>query len=294
MFNLHFIFKPSTSAIGMAPGRLGQSSMNGRAAGAQRSGSLLTRRLAVGVTVLATLSLGGCARYPAMSQGSTPSLLLVTMQLRGQINPSYYYFVAIQASPTNQAQDAHPEEGPFAVVQANQGTNGWGNGWGAGKITDYVVFHNNQATQFTVNCANLATCPANVAAGGQALGPPFSTFVSNTGGTGGANSLVVAVDLSKLGLNGTAAGTSTTGVAPIPGGVVVNTITTDHLETIVTNPPKPVDSLDQGGMLPPLVDTHQSKIVNITPPGTVLFPNANVISDDLALTGVQLEVRLPQ
>ncbi|MDQ2731951.1 MAG: hypothetical protein M3Y56_09850 [Armatimonadota bacterium] len=256
--------------------------------------ALLTRCCAVSVVAVVTCSLGGCARYPATVQGTTPSLLLVTMQLRGQINPAYYYFVALQASPTTSAQDAHPESGPFAIVQADQGVSGWGNGWGAGKITDYVLFHNNQATQFTVNCSNLSACPANVAAGGQAIGPPFSTFVSSGGGTGGANSLVVAVDLSKLGLNGTAAGTSTTGARPIPGGVVVNTITTDHLETVVTNPPKPVDSLDQGGMLPPLVDTHQSKIINITPPGGVLFPNSSVITDDLQLTQVTLEVRLPQ
>ncbi|HET6386377.1 MAG TPA: hypothetical protein VFJ58_23545 [Armatimonadota bacterium] len=225
----------------------------------------------------------GCARYPATVAAGTKALLFVTLQVQGQINPSYYYFVALQASPTTNAQDAHPELGPFAIVQANSGVSGWGNGWGTGIITDYVEYHAGQASEYSIDTSNPATTPAAVAAGGVFIGPPFSTSLSGSG-----NALTVAVPLANLGLNGM---TGSTATRALPGGVVVNVITTDHIENNPNAPPKPVDSLDQGSL--PLLDLHQSKVVDLTPTGNVLFPNPNVNSADLQLTRVELEVRLP-
>ena len=249
--------------------------------GARRPPGIMIGFLIAAVVVW-VFSLPGCARYPAGVLGQTNSYLFVTMTVQGQINPNYYYILAMQASPTSSAQDAHPENGPFAIVQVNQGVTGWGNGWVAGLITDYVMFHGGQALQYSVNCSVLANCPANVATGGVPLGPPFLAQVSQDG-----HSLLIGVQLTTLGLNGA----TTNPTETVPGGVVVNTITTDHLESVVTVQSKPVDSLDQGG-LPPLIDLHQSKVVTIPAPGIVLFPSPTVTTADLQLTQDQVEVRL--
>jgi hypothetical protein len=215
----------------------------------------------------------------------------VTANFQGQVNPQYYYYVALQASPTQNAQDAHPENGPFAIVQANSGQNGWGNGWGTGVITDYVLYHSGQAIQYSYACsaAQTAGCPAAIAAPGLPIGPPFQASVSGTG-----QSLVVAIDLSTLGLGGVLPSVPST---TIPGGVVVNVIVKDHIEQVINNPSPAVDSLDVAlAQSPPLLDLHQSKIVSLpvtVPPSHVLFPSGSVVVPDLEITGVSIEVRLP-
>jgi hypothetical protein len=54
--------------------------------------------------------------------------LIVQVTVRGQVNPSRFYFVAFNAT-----DDTNTTQGPQPVVSCP-----WGNGWGAGAITHYV------------------------------------------------------------------------------------------------------------------------------------------------------------
>jgi hypothetical protein len=262
----------------------------------------------VGIAMLCAPFFSGCARYPTGVLSSAPALLITSVQVAGNINPSYYYFIALQASQNSAGVqdsnylDANLALGPFAVFQVDPNTGSWGNGWGTGKITDYVEYHNGQAEQYSVNCAVLANCPAAVAAGGFPVGPPFSVSVPSPG------LLVVSIALDTLGLNGAVINgppttTTTTGVGsvnptptsptyPTPGGVVVDVITTDSVGSIQGVTSKPVDSLDLNNDLTQL-NLSQSKTININTPGPVLHPNPSDTTNDLLITAVQLQVQLP-
>lgn len=54
------------------------------------------------------------------------------MTVAGEINPNYYYYVAFDTSGT-------VTPGPIPVVAVP-----WGNGWGTGNISNYVIYHTGQ------------------------------------------------------------------------------------------------------------------------------------------------------
>ena len=73
----------------------------------------------------------GCAKFPSTLNAGTGAQLVVTMTVAGQINPSFYYFVAF-----NTSNDATGATGPVPVVAAP-----WGNGFIAGSATHFVEYH---------------------------------------------------------------------------------------------------------------------------------------------------------
>ncbi|HOP79159.1 MAG TPA: hypothetical protein PLZ21_01200 [Armatimonadota bacterium] len=74
----------------------------------------------------------GCARSPEDATPTTGTRLIFTMTVAGQINPNYHYYVAIDTSGTT-------TPGPLPVVGPP-----WGNGWGTGNLTHYVVHDSSQ------------------------------------------------------------------------------------------------------------------------------------------------------
>jgi hypothetical protein len=79
---------------------------------------------------LALLAAQGCARVPDEVTGDqVRRRLTVSFSVAGQVNPQYFYFIAIDA-------DGNPSSGPVPVVTAP-----FGNGWVTGSVTHYVEFH---------------------------------------------------------------------------------------------------------------------------------------------------------
>jgi hypothetical protein len=78
--------------------------------------------------LLAVLT-AGCARFPTGLVPLSGKRIIVTMTVAGEIDPSYYYYVAFDTSGTS-------TPGPVPIVGKP-----WGNGWGTGKITHYVIFN---------------------------------------------------------------------------------------------------------------------------------------------------------
>lgn len=72
----------------------------------------------------------GCARVPDEAAGPlVRRTLTVDFTVAGRINPLYYYYIALDTG-------GNPVEGPVPVVAFP-----WGNGWGTGKITHFVLYH---------------------------------------------------------------------------------------------------------------------------------------------------------
>ncbi|MBI3945537.1 MAG: hypothetical protein HY321_06445 [Armatimonadetes bacterium] len=92
--------------------------------------ALRAPRPALAALALLPLLLPGCARTPeAIGAPQARRRLTVSFTVAGRINPSYYYFIAIDTT-------GDPSEGPRPVVSSP-----WGNGWGTGRITHYVQYH---------------------------------------------------------------------------------------------------------------------------------------------------------
>lgn len=81
----------------------------------------------------------GCAKAPGGSNGAISPVsgpqLLVTMTVRGTINPSYYYFVLFNVN-NQRGPGGTSVTGPVPVVAPP-----YGNGFAAGAFTNYVQYH---------------------------------------------------------------------------------------------------------------------------------------------------------
>ncbi len=93
-------------------------------------------RLASFVPILLSLSLlAGCAQWPVDGGSSNyPNRLLkITVEFADPINPSYYYFMCFDTDGDRETGPLPIPTGPF-----------WGNGWGTGVISAYVMYHSGQ------------------------------------------------------------------------------------------------------------------------------------------------------
>ncbi|HEX2999918.1 MAG TPA: hypothetical protein VHR86_06755 [Armatimonadota bacterium] len=162
--------------------------------------------------VLALLPLlAGCARVPALAPvEQIKHRLTVDFTVAGHINPLYYYFIAIDAQ-------GDPSLGPLPVVSSP-----WGNGWGTGNITHYVLYHQGV---FTVNQVRANT---NLLLSDQ-IGIPFETNQPE-----GGNLMHVVLDLDTIATNLTR--------------INLNLITTDHIDVEPNyQSTKPYDALGMTG-----------------------------------------------
>src|SRR5258708_5426209 len=75
----------------------------------------------------------GCARTPPGAVGAPPRQLILTLTVAGVIAPEDFYYLAMDFS-------GDESKGPLPIVGPP-----WGNGWGTGSITHYVLIHGNQA-----------------------------------------------------------------------------------------------------------------------------------------------------
>src|SRR5947208_4541191 len=91
-----------------------------------------------GLAAFLFLAVAGCAQTPAGVTGPPPRQLLLTETVAGVIAPEDFYYMAMDFS-------GDPAKGPVPVIGSP-----WGNGWGAGSITHYVLIHGNQAQVFRI------------------------------------------------------------------------------------------------------------------------------------------------
>lgn len=99
-------------------------------------GGLIVSRLASFAPILLSLSLlAGCAQWPVDGGSSNyPNRLLkITVEFADPINPSYYYFMCFDTDGDRETGPLPIPTGPF-----------WGNGWGTGVISAYVMYHSGQ------------------------------------------------------------------------------------------------------------------------------------------------------
>jgi hypothetical protein len=88
------------------------------------------------VSLLAALMAAGCARTPAGAVRAPARQLVLELTVAGRIQSNLQYYLALDL-------DADPNTGPLPVVGPP-----WGNGWGTGMITHYVVIRGGQALVF--------------------------------------------------------------------------------------------------------------------------------------------------
>lgn len=162
----------------------------------------------------------GCARFPANVTPVSGKRLIITMTVAGEINSNYYYYAAFDTSGT-----AAP--GPLPVVGRP-----WGNGWGTGNITDYMLYD-----QFQPQGYGLYRIPT----GTQLLGKEYNGIpISFITPPNGANKLQFTISLDQL-------ATSTLPVENI-NQININFITTDVILLDDNYPgPKYYDGLGELG-----------------------------------------------
>jgi hypothetical protein len=130
-------------------------------------------------TALQAAFAAGCAKFPENTVPITGKRVIVTMTVAGQINPNYHYYVAFDTSGT-------PSPGPLPVVGPP-----WGNGWGTGNITNYVVYDQLQPQG---GYAVFQITPNTNLLGSVYIGPPISSVLPPTG----SNKLQFTIDTSQL------------------------------------------------------------------------------------------------
>jgi hypothetical protein len=131
------------------------------------------------IAALISLLVSGCARYPTSPSHITGKRLVITLTVAGEINPNYFYFVAFDIS-------GQPTPGPLPVIGAP-----WGNGWGTGAISSYVVYNQLQP-QGGYGLYQIP--PGTNLLGKVYLGPPLSSVTPPAG----SNKLQFTIDLGQL------------------------------------------------------------------------------------------------
>lgn len=203
---------------------------------------------------------GGCARTPAGAGINVRNRLIVRVEVQGRVDPSHYYFVAFNATT-----EQNTTQGPLPVVASP-----WGNGWGAGRITHYVLVELGQYRAFrfpvTDNPARDLISPV----------PANDLLVSYENITPESRTFSFALDLDKL---QTPAGTPATALN-------VNIIATNLLPLSTQNsaPDKLVDALGQRAgnnfITIPIIQSQiiqNNRTVNPERPDDVDEPNLDIV-----------------
>lgn len=214
-------------------------------------------RISLIICVFSLIALvSGCAKFPETSTPSTGKRLIITMTVAGEIDPTYHYYVAFDTSGT-------PTPGPLPVVGSP-----WGNGWGTGNITNYVVYDRLQPQG---GYAVYRIVPGTNLLGNVLVGPPLSSILP----VAGTNKLSFTIDLGQL-------VTPTTTLDQI-SLINVNFITTDILPLSPDFPgPKYYDGLGERGndFVTISINTDQTysnSQSNIERAGDVPLPNLDIV-----------------
>jgi hypothetical protein len=199
----------------------------------------------------------GCARFPVNPVPITGRQLIITVTVAGEINPNYYYYVAFDTSGAM-------TPGPLPVVAIP-----WGNGWGTGNISNYVIFHTGQP--FGGYALYRFTNPELLFPQLVGNGSPVSWVTPPPG----ANTLQFTIDLGQL------------ATAALPADQIdqinINFITTD---VVPLDPNAPVRKLYDGlgvrGNEFITIQTATSQVynnsqTNLEFPGDVVLPDLDII-----------------
>jgi hypothetical protein len=151
---------------------------SGQGIGNREQGTVV-RAMAALVISACVIGLAGCAKFPAGGVKPTGKQLVITMTVAGQINPNYYYFVAID-------NENDPTSGPLPVI----GTP-WGNGWGTGALTSFVRY---DRLQPQAGYGVYAVKPRTSLLGSTYVGPPINVIPVNPG----SNTLRFTIDFSQI------------------------------------------------------------------------------------------------
>lgn len=202
------------------------------------------------------LVLSGCASFPSNATPITGTRLIITMTVAGEIDPNLHYFVAFDTS-------GQASPGPLPVVGPP-----WGNGWGTGNITNYILF---DGLQPQGGYGVYRIVPGTNLLQNVFIGPPISFFTPPAG----SNKLQFTLDLGQL-------ATPTTPVTAIEQ-VNINFITTDIIPVDPNFPgPKFFDGLGPTGNDFITISVNTSQIFNntqtdIEPAGDVPLPNLDIV-----------------
>lgn len=214
--------------------------------------------------VILTVLITGCARSPEDGVVLTGTRLIITMTVAGEINSNYHYYVAFDTTGAT-------TPGPLPVVAPP-----WGNGWGTGNITHYVVYDALQPQ----GGYGVYRIPSGTDLLGQVyVGPPVSVSIPPAG----ANKLQFTIDLSQL--------ASTDIPADDIDVVNINFITTDKIPLDPNTPiQKYYDGLGQIGndFIQISVRTNQSYsnvTANIEDRGDVPLPDLDIIDWTIEVQG---------
>ncbi len=210
----------------------------------------------------------GCARFPTTEtpSGAPPRTLYSEITVAGEINPTYYYFLAIDT-------DGNQVDGPVPVVTGPELGNGWGTISGLGPNDPiqeppfYVMYHNGTFEQFR---------------NGIPLGRPFNAEVSQD-----RKRIILEIDQRVLAPTGTA----------LPSIVQLNWITMPDL----TIPPQNVGFIKEYDGIGPSGNNYLDTIpltqswirYSGDEYGTPLeLPNDTTTTADIDLIGWRVEIRL--
>ncbi len=157
-------------------------------------------RLSITVFAIALLCIlvTGCARFPENVTPESGTRLIISMTVDGDIDPTMYYYVAFDTSGST-------TPGPIPIAGIP-----WGNGWGTGNITSYVLFDQFQPQGYGVYRFQPGSLTDTVFVG---------TPITYSTPPHGANRLQFAVSLEQI----------------IPPGIDANTIDTININFITTN-----------------------------------------------------------
>lgn len=153
------------------------------------------------IILLMPLVVAGCARYPTTDTVSNvpERTLISSITVNGEINPAYYYFLAIDT-------DADSGDGPVPIVTGPELGNGWGTisdtppGQQPPEPPFWVQYHNGRFEQFQ---------------NGRAIGSPYRAEISPDRKT-----MTVEIDEADI-------------ATPLPTNIQLNWITQERIDTSV-------------------------------------------------------------
>lgn len=210
------------------------------------------------------LLIAGCAKSPPNATIVTGKQIVITMTVAGEINPNYHYFVAFDTTGT-------PTPGPLPVVASP-----WGNGWGTGNITSYIVY---DAVQPQGGYGIYTIQSGTNLLGNIYIGPPISSITPPAG----ANKIEFTIDLGQLATLALPADQINT--------VNINFITTDVIPVDPNFPgPKYYDGLGETGnsfiTIPILVNQRYTNAQTaIERAGDTRIPDLDIIDWSVEVQG---------
>jgi hypothetical protein len=200
------------------------------------------------VILLCAALLSGCANTGSLGGLAIPTAAVdVSMTMAGPIDDNAYYFFALNASGDTVGFPVPVAGGPY-----------WGNGWGTGEITHYVVYHLEQFNVFqTQMSATLGShSPAFLSISGNAQGYQYGNYVLTVTAVAPGPPAVATVKIAFT-------ATQTGRVTNSTGTLLLNS------STATATPPIPGLTFTTGALA---VGNSATLLVQFSPTGLLLTP----------------------